>query len=246
MKKFIVICALIGLSSTKIPSFLESLLCKSSDPEYEKCVQSSFQKATSYLLKGIPELSVPPMDPFVLPIMVVNRTHNNAVRINAISRNIKVEGARNIIVEKLKADPKKHIGEIRLTLPWAYIEMEYDVTGQLLTIPLQSKGFFKGNFSDTKFLVKGSLETYKKDANEYFRIRKINSKIVIGDGWIKLTAKNPDLQFAADIISNFFNENPQRVLEAVNPIFVETSNEVFRVVADQILANLKASEWLPA
>ncbi|XP_066247841.1 uncharacterized protein [Euwallacea similis] len=246
MKKFIVICALIGLGSSKVLNFIEPLLCKSSDPEYEKCVQNGFKNATSYLLKGIPELSVPPMDPFLIPMMVVNRTHNNAVRINAISRNIRIEGARNIIVERLKADPKKNIGEIRLTLPWAYIEMEYDVTGQLLTIPLQSKGYFKGNFSDIKFRVKTSFETYEKDADEYFRIRKISSKIVVSDGWIKLTAKNPDLQFAADIISNFFNENPQRVLEAVNPIFVETFNELFKVVADQILANMKASEWLPA
>lgn len=53
-------------------------------------------------MKGIPEVSMPPMDPFVLPLMTVNRTLNDVVSINAICKNIKVEGARNVIIEGLK------------------------------------------------------------------------------------------------------------------------------------------------
>ncbi|XP_050309980.1 uncharacterized protein LOC126745968 [Anthonomus grandis grandis] len=240
------ICAYIGGSFAIIPDYLQPLVCKTSDPEYEKCIWNSFEQSRPYLMKGIPELNLPPMDPFILPLMTVNRTLNDVVSINAVCRNIRVEGGRNVIINDVKADPIKHTGEIRLTLPWAYLEMEYDVSGKLLTIPLQSKGFFKGNITDTKFYVKGALETFKKDdGEEYFKVKKIVSKIVSGGGWIRLTSKNPNLQFGADIISNFFNENPRRVMDTVNPIFVETSNELFRVVADQILANMKVSEWLP-
>ncbi|XP_030766708.1 uncharacterized protein LOC115890577 [Sitophilus oryzae] len=232
--------------SGKVPDYIQPLICKASDPHYEKCVYNSFQKSRPYLMKGIPELSFPPMDPFKLPLMVVNRTLNEFVSISAICRNIVVEGGRNTVIDDLKADPINHAGEIRLTLPWSYLEMEYDVSGRLLSIPLQSRGFFKGNFTNTQMYIKGSLETYEKKGEQYFKVKKVNAKVVVGDGWIKLNAKNPDLQLGADIITNFFNENPRRVMDAIHPIFIETTNELFRVVADQILANLKVSEWAPA
>lgn len=82
--------------------YIQPLICKASDPEYEKCIWNSFEKSRPYLMKGIPEVSMPPMDPFVLPLMTVNRTLNDVVSINAICKNIKVEGARNIIIEGLK------------------------------------------------------------------------------------------------------------------------------------------------
>lgn len=247
MKSILVIlCALVCCSYGKVPDYLQPLICKASDPEYEKCVTNSFEKSRHNIIKGIPEVGLPPLDPFILPLLTVNRTLNDAVSINAICKNIRVEGGGNTIIEGMKANPIKHTGEARFTIPWSYMEMEYDVSGQLLTIPLQSKGFFRGNFTNVQMFIKGSLDVYEKDGDEYFKVRKVDTKIVVGDGWIKLTAKNPNLQFGADLISNFFNENPRRVMDAVNPIFSETTNELFRVIADQLLANMKVSEYLPA
>lgn len=34
-------------------------------------------------------------------------------------------------------------------------------------------------------------------------------------------------------------------MDAVNPIFIETANDLFRAVMDQVLATLPAIEWLP-
>lgn len=39
-------------------------------------------------------------------------------------------------------------GEIRVTIPWSYLTMEYDASGHVLVLPIQSKGFFRGNFSE--------------------------------------------------------------------------------------------------
>lgn len=82
--------------------YLQEYICKASDPKYEKCVLTSFEKTKPYLMKGIPELSLPPFDPFELPLMTVNRTLNDAVTINAIIRNIKVEGGRNTVIQGLR------------------------------------------------------------------------------------------------------------------------------------------------
>lgn len=238
---------LVKVTKAGLPDYLEPLVCKATDPNYEKCFLTGFAKMQPLLLKGIPEVNLPPMDPFVLPIMVINRTSSNdLVKINATVRNIRVEGARNLQVNGLKLEPAKHRGEIRLTLPWTYVEMEYDVTGRLLTLPLQSKGFFRGNFTNTQMYIKSSLETYTRDKEEYYRVRKVNTKIVIGDAWIKLVAKNPSLQFAADAIANFVNQDTRTVLDAIAPLVADTTNQLIRVVGSQILATVKATDWLPS
>lgn len=51
--------------------------------------------------------------------------------------------------------------------------------------------------------------------------------------------------FLADLITNFFNENPRRFMDVINPIFVEASTDLFRVVIDQALASVPAKELLP-
>ncbi|CAH0558259.1 unnamed protein product [Brassicogethes aeneus] len=247
MKYLIVfVCALVvAVESRGLPKYLRKFACARYDPEYEKCIFRSFENSRPYFVKGIPELGFPPLDPFELPVMSVDRTISDLVNIKAVLRNVKMTGARNTVIDYLKADAVNGTGEIRLTIPYCELEMEYDVSGQLLSIPLESKGFFQGNFTDTQLYVKGGVKRYLKDDVEYFRVGKLDSKITVGDGHISLLAKNPELQFGANLISDFYNENPRRVMDAVNPIFVESSNELFRVVMDQILATIPAKEWLP-
>lgn len=99
--------------------------------------------------------------------------------------------------------------------------------------------------ADTQMVAKGNLKVVDKNGVNYFQVDKTSVKAVVGDGHIDLTADNPELQFGADLITNFYNENPRRVMDAVNPIFVETAAELYRVIADQILAHVPAQEWLP-
>ncbi|KAJ3633805.1 hypothetical protein MTP99_010730 [Tenebrio molitor] len=246
MKYPIVLCVLIGITQGKIlPERVSNLICHKSDPDFSECTKRNFEKSIPILVKGIPELNMPPIDPFELPFATVDRTINELVSINATMRNVKMTGASNIIVEDLRANANELTGELRLTFPWVHLEMNYDVTGQLLIVPLRSKGFLSGNYTNTQLYAKGSVKTVDKNGVKYFKVDKYSMKIRVGDGVTKLTADNPDLQFAADLIANFYNENPRAVMDAINPIFVETATELYRVVLDQVLAAIPAKEWLP-
>lgn len=57
-------------------------------------------------------------------------------------------------MSNFRIDPKKLIIQSKVFFPANSMEMEYDVNGQLLIIPLQSKGHLAGNFS--KFLFKSN------------------------------------------------------------------------------------------
>ncbi|XP_056647763.1 uncharacterized protein LOC130452479 [Diorhabda sublineata] len=231
--------------SLQLPDYLQKYSCVKSDPDYEKCILEGFLATKPFFLEGIPELNVPSMDPYKVDAFAVNSSVENLIKIDAVCRNAVVTGLSTTIIDYLKADPIKHYGEIKLTIPWMYAEMDYDVKGQLLVIPLESRGHFQGNFTDTKAQIKGSLKMYTKDGVDYFKVNKLALKVRIGDGYVKLTSKDKELQYAADLISNFFNENPRQVLDAINPLFIQYAEVYARKEMDRILATVPASAWLP-
>lgn len=77
-------------------------ICKKSDPEYTECVRKGFEAARPYFIKGIQELNLPPIDPFELPLMTVDRNVNDLVSIKAVLKDIKVLGLGNTIIESIK------------------------------------------------------------------------------------------------------------------------------------------------
>ncbi|XP_022919099.1 circadian clock-controlled protein daywake-like [Onthophagus taurus] len=231
-------------NSLTIPDYLPER-CKISDPKYNRCLLEAVEKAKPYLIKGVPELKLPPLDPLVVEYALVNRTVDNLVNIYAVCKNAKITGFASTVIESIRFNPKNLIGEISLTVPFTRLSMEYDVKGQLLIVPLRSKGFFQGNFTDTTFNMKMSLKRIQKDGEDYLQIEKLLLKSKVSDGIIKLTSKNPDLQFAADLIANFYNENPRLVMDAINPIYVQYTADFFRNEFNKGLINIPAKDLLP-
>ncbi|KAK9721659.1 hemolymph juvenile hormone binding protein (JHBP) [Popillia japonica] len=247
MKLKIVSCILLQLvlvSSLSIPDYLPER-CKLSDPKYSNCLLRQLEKARPYLIKGIPELKLPALDPLIIPYQTVNRTLNELVSINAICKNVKILGFSGAIIEKVRANPKTLIGELSITVPHFHMELEYDVTGQLLVIPLRSRGYCEGNFTNTNYHIRANMKRIEHDGEEFFQIDKISLKSRVENGFVKLISKNPELQFAADTIANFYNENPRLVMDAINPIYVEYARDFFQEEINKGLYNIPAKELLP-
>lgn len=76
--------------------------CKRSDPEVAKCIQHSVEALKPRLKSGIPELDVPPIEPFIVPEVVISRGNNPQAAFRAILHNIAVSGASNFEITKIK------------------------------------------------------------------------------------------------------------------------------------------------
>ncbi|KAB0794287.1 hypothetical protein PPYR_11126 [Photinus pyralis] len=248
MKLFVVVICVVtqflGAHSKTLPDPLPEP-CKRSDKDFRGCVLKSFNKVGVHLSKGIPKYGVPKLDPIEIPLMVVNRTLNEFFSVEAVMKNIKVTGLSSTYVNDFKMDLEKMAGEIKFTIPLTHLEMDFKVVGQLFAIPLKNEGFFRGNFSDTVSHFKGSLKTVVRNGVKYFALDKFKAKSTIADGHIKMTSTNPQDQFAVDIISNFYNENPRRTMDLVNPLYVETLTNFFKVVVEKGLAATPAEDLLP-
>lgn len=119
--------------------------------EYDKCILKQLQALTPFLVKGVPSLKLPALDPLFLPSLTIDR-NLESLKIKANMSQIRVHGATNYIVHELKANPNDLTIFIKVRLPHIYVNGEYDIQGRLLLLPLSGLGNFKGNFS--KFLTK--------------------------------------------------------------------------------------------
>jgi len=246
----LLICALclIGISFSNagvLPERLAQNACHRSDKNFQQCVLEQLENQREYFINGVPEVGYPGLDPLIINKTTVDRTLNELISIKAIITNARLTGLRDTIIEYVKADPNKLTGEISLRIPHAEVVMEHDVSGQLLIIPLRSRGYFKGNFTDITLNMKAKFRRYVKDGEEYFRVDKFDVKSTVGNGLIKIISKNPQLQFSADLIANFYNENPRLVMDAINPIYTDYSSKVIAQEIDNLLARIPAKELLP-
>lgn len=123
-------------------------------PEYNKCILKQLQALTPLLVKGVPSLKLPALDPLFLPSLTVDR-NLDSLKIKANMSQIHVYGGTNYVVRDLKANPNDLTVSIKVLMPHIHVNGEYDVQGRLLLLPLSGLGNFKGNFS--KFSMKLSL-----------------------------------------------------------------------------------------
>lgn len=122
--------------------------------EYNKCILKQLQALTPLLVKGVPSLKLPALDPLFLPSLTVDR-NLDSLKIKANMSQIRVYGGTNYVVRDLKANPNDLTVSIKVLMPHIHVNGEYDVQGRLLLLPLSGLGSFKGNFS--KFSMKLSL-----------------------------------------------------------------------------------------
>ncbi|CAL1681944.1 unnamed protein product [Lasius platythorax] len=212
--------------------------------EYDKCVLQQLQALTPLLVKGVPSLKLPALDPLFLPSLTVDR-NLESLKIKANMSQIRVYGATNYIVHDLKANPDDLTVSLKVRLPYIYVNGEYDVQGRLILLPLSGLGNFKGNFTDTEAQVSAQgKEITDKNGVQRIEIDKLVTKIRVGDGNIKLKAP-PAHTLAAEAAATFFNSNPRLVLDIASPIIEDTAGTVSKALAARALSVLTKQELVP-
>ncbi|GAB1869773.1 Circadian clock-controlled protein [Camponotus japonicus] len=212
--------------------------------EYNKCILKQLETLTPLLVKGVPSLKLPALDPLFLPSLTVDR-NLESLKLKANMSQIRVYGATNYVVHDLKANPNDLTVSLKVQLPHVYMSGEYDVQGRLLLLPLSGVGNFKGNFTDTEAQVSAQgKEVTDKNGVQRLEVDKLVTKIRVGHGNIKLKAP-PTHTLAADAAATFFNSNPRLVLDIASPIIEDTAATVSKALAARALSVLTKQELVP-
>ncbi|XP_050456576.1 circadian clock-controlled protein daywake-like [Cataglyphis hispanica] len=241
---FVLFAMWIRTSVSELPPGVTSCPRTDNLAEYNKCILKQLQALTPLLVKGVPSLKLPALDPLFLPSLTIDR-NLDSLKIKANMSQIRVYGGTNYVVRDLKANPNDLTVSIKVLMPHIHVNGEYDVQGRLLLLPLSGLGNFKGNFTDTEAQVNAQgKEITDKDGVQRIEIDKFVTKVRVGDGNIKLKAP-PVHTLAAEAAATFFNSNPRLVLDIASPIIEDTAATVSKALAARALSVLTKQELVP-
>ncbi|KAK6633518.1 hypothetical protein RUM43_001098 [Polyplax serrata] len=236
---FAVLCIAFGLNvaqSTSLPSYIQ--ICRLSDPNLEGCVLNSIEKIKPYLKKGIPELAIPPAEPLFIPELGVPGGPDNGVV--AVGRNIKVYGASDFTVEKLKLDfsnPSRPTIHFAFNLPHLKFDGDYEVNTRILVLPIKGKGPIKFDAFNTKADAILYGHTYKKGNNNYVRFNRMDLSLHMQDYSVHLGNLFNGDKLLEQATNQALNENKDEFKKALNPTVTKSIIELILQFANDLAKN---------
>ncbi|KAK4875971.1 hypothetical protein RN001_012393 [Aquatica leii] len=234
----------IVLESKVLPEYL-SKPCTKLTKHYQDCWLKVLREWGPHLLKGIKEINFPKLSPLHIPLFMVNRSLNDYVTVNAVLKDFKASGYDTTSLKSFQLDPHNYIGSLHLHISQLLASMEYDVSGNIFTLNIENAGYFKGIATDIELLFDFKLKPVDKLGIKYFEFDYFYGNSTIGNGVIKLMSKNNEFQPVADLITNVFNENPKRLIDAVQPIYAESVGYFYGGLAEEVLRRVPANEIVP-
>lgn len=76
--------------------------CKRKDPNLNKCLLTFLGELLQRAPKGIPELNIPSMEPFVIPKIELDQGTSKAVNLKATFNNLAISGITKAHVKEVK------------------------------------------------------------------------------------------------------------------------------------------------
>lgn len=95
-----------------------------------------------YLPKGIPQLKIAPMDPYVL-----ERSSLETSWMKIAFTNIRLYNAYDFDIDFLDLDLENNTIKLNLTQKYTELKCHYEMDGQLLEMKLEGNGDVEANFS---------------------------------------------------------------------------------------------------
>ncbi|XP_024085689.1 uncharacterized protein LOC106664379, partial [Cimex lectularius] len=93
----------------------------------------------SFISTGIPQLNLPPFDPFFAKQIIQSRGSNN-LNYKLTLRNVYERGWTDSIVTKFKSNLKKRYIQYSQFFPEKFLEGEYEFGGKIMASNMENKG----------------------------------------------------------------------------------------------------------
>uniref|UniRef100_A0A8D8RVK9 Uncharacterized protein n=2 Tax=Cacopsylla melanoneura TaxID=428564 RepID=A0A8D8RVK9_9HEMI len=234
----VVLCSFSVNAARKLPSYIPK--CKADDPQLEKCILDGIEQVRPHLPNGIREINVPPVEPFAIDKLQVDRNNPN-LKLKLILTNMKAYGCSGFQVNKFKLTPNRDGMEGSITFPTLNITSDFDINGSVFSQKMKGTGIFAANLKNVK--VNLSVKAKVAENGKYAQMEDMKFKIVNTGSRSDVqllpnpNAKGKDAQNLKDALK-FFNSNREQVFELALPIVEETGREIALNIGNNILKSI--------
>ncbi|XP_014289107.1 protein takeout [Halyomorpha halys] len=229
------------LDVNSTPEFIKP--CYRKDPNLNDCLRQAFDHLRPYLSRGVPEIKLQPMEPLRIQKMAMENG-NGAVRVRALFSNITVHGATNYTILDVRGDVRNYKIDLILSIPRIETTGSYEVSGNVLLLPVRSRGDFWALFSNItgiatifgKEVLKGGVPFMKTErllvdfklARSRFKIRDLlNANNILGEA-----------------MNHFLNQNSNEIIEEMKPAASAAIGKHFKSTINAAFLQVPIPIWL--
>ncbi|NP_001153496.1 uncharacterized protein LOC100301488 precursor [Nasonia vitripennis] len=225
----------------KTPEYI--LPCARTDPAIDSCVQKAFNHLKPYLVEGIPELDLPPIEPLTIPELGMENGQG-AVRIKALFTNITAFGPGNYSVNKVRSDLKNLRLDLHLTIPKIELQGRYEVAGNVLLFPIQSQGDFWAFFGDVAAIARVQGIEEKRDGIRYMKIARLLVDFSLGRARFRVVDQLNGNNVIGQAMNQFLNQNAKEIIEEMRPAASASIAKHFMSFLNTAFTKVPMKVWL--
>ncbi|XP_017892818.1 uncharacterized protein LOC108632638 [Ceratina calcarata] len=219
------------------------LPCDRSDPKIETCFQKTLNHLQPYLLKGIPELDLPPIEPLVIPELGMENGQG-AVRVKALFSNITVFGAGNYTITKTRIDVRTYRLDLHLAFPKIELQGRYEVVGNVLLFPIQSHGDFWALFDNVLAIgrIQGAEEI--RDGIRYLKVARMLVDFSLARAQFRVIDQLNGDNVIGKAMNQFLNQNANEIIEEMRPAASSSIAKHFKDFLGKAMNKIPLKVWL--
>lgn len=215
-------------------------ICHKSDPGLQTCLKEAFNNVFRRSQKGLKELGLPPLEPFLVPLLEMKLGAGN-VSADIIMRDVQFTGLTLTEVITVKANMEERKMEVTSRTPSLEIIGNFALEGGLLSFPLYASGHFHINASD----VLSVIILYYKTDEDHLAVESLSldliPSIIAYDMGDSLDGDNK----MGEVMNGFLNENSHEVFTALKPRITKLLGDILGGVIDHVLHQFSVQQLLP-
>ncbi|XP_071555960.1 protein takeout [Temnothorax nylanderi] len=232
-----------GFNEPDFPTPEYILPCSRKDPKIESCFLNTLTHIQPYLVKGIPELDVPPIEPLVIPELKMENGQG-PVRVRAIFTNITAIGPGNYSVSKVRVNISSYRFDLHLSLPKIDIHGSYDINGNVLLFPIQSHGDFWALFGDVKAIARMQGVEEVKNGVRYMKISRLLIDFSLGRARFRINDHLNGNNVIGQAMNQFLNQNIKEIIEEMRPAASSSIGKYFMDFLNGVFTKLPLKIWM--
>ncbi|XP_023014601.1 protein takeout [Leptinotarsa decemlineata] len=214
--------------------------CRRSDENLSKCILQAMEKARPFLVKGIPEINLPPFDPLYVESVNMDQ-ETQALSFKANLTNAFVYGFTNYACPRFEYRsqvPTLHFAT-RCFFKEVKLVSDYVIAGKIFGSRIEGTGNLTAVFSAGDANVTEIAKIVKKRGVDYLRVHETKISIGVQRISARLDGLFDGNKELGDTMNKLINNNIDEIFRQVTPFF----EELLTNIADNLL--LRAFTQVP-
>ncbi|ENN77407.1 hypothetical protein HUJ04_002681 [Dendroctonus ponderosae] len=217
------------------PSFFPT--CFRNDPNLNRCLVEATEMIRPYLAKGIPELKVPPFEPFNIPEIKLEQG-TSALNFKALLKNVMAYGLTNYTFSQFDFDVPNLQFFCTAKIHKMKLAGDYTVTGKILVAPIQGGGKFTAGIDSVDVFVYQKYKTStRKDGKVHLVPIGTNSTISVQEPKLNLQGLFEGNEELTAATNKAINDNADELVIELKPVLEDLISKILEDLLFKTISN---------